>query len=67
MPCGPVSLVSVVPVHGRARALLRDVLPGVHGLVDTNQHEILQTSDFLTLLDRYPGWDWRRQPSTDLQ
>ncbi|MEU4129976.1 hypothetical protein [Streptomyces wuyuanensis] len=56
-----------MPVHGRARALLRDVLPGVHGLVDTNQHEILQTSDFLTLLDRYPGWDWRRQPSTDLQ
>jgi hypothetical protein len=50
-----------------ARAFLRDVLPGVDGLVDTNHHEILQARDFLTLVDRYPGWDWRRQPSTDLQ
>ena len=50
-----------------ARAFLRDVLAGVDGLVDTNHHEILQVRDFLTLMDRYPGWDWRRQPSTDLQ
>ncbi|MFE0862248.1 hypothetical protein ACFW5C_15710 [Streptomyces rochei] len=49
-----------------ARALLRDVLPGLDGLVDTNHYEILQTSEFLKLLDRYAGWDWRRQPSTDL-
>jgi hypothetical protein len=49
-----------------ARALLREVLPGLGGLVDTNHHEILQASEFLTMLDRYPGWDWRRQPSTDL-
>ncbi|MEU9221490.1 hypothetical protein AB0D47_33755 [Streptomyces sp. NPDC048376] len=49
-----------------ARALLRDVLPGLDGLVDTNHHEILQTSEFLKLLDRYAGWDWRRQPSMDL-
>ncbi|MFD5157282.1 hypothetical protein ACFWMJ_04305 [Streptomyces hawaiiensis] len=43
-----------------------DVLPGVDGLVDTNHHEVLQASEFLTLVDRFPGWDWRRQPSTDL-
>ncbi|OMI84636.1 hypothetical protein BSZ07_37780 [Streptomyces sp. M1013] len=49
-----------------ARALLRDVLPGLDGLVDTNHYEILQTGEFLKLLDRYAGWDWRRQPSTDL-
>ncbi|MDT9691760.1 hypothetical protein Q5762_26145 [Streptomyces sp. P9(2023)] len=49
-----------------ARAFLRDVLPGVDGLVDTNHHEILQASEFLTLVDRHPGWDWRRRPSTDL-
>ncbi|OKJ48740.1 hypothetical protein AMK28_34230 [Streptomyces sp. CB02115] len=50
-----------------ARVFLRDVLPGVDGLVDTNHFEILQASEFLTLVDRYPGWDWRRQPSTDLE
>jgi hypothetical protein len=50
-----------------ARAFLHDVLPGVDGLVDTNHHEILQASQFLTLVDRYPEWDWRRQPSTALQ
>lgn len=50
-----------------ARALLREVLPGLDGLVDTNHDEILQASEFLTLVDRHPGWDWRRQPSTDLQ
>ncbi|MGY4926610.1 hypothetical protein [Streptomyces sp. 900105755] len=50
-----------------ARAFLRDVLPGMDGLVDTNHHEILQASQFLTLVGRYSEWDWRRQPSTDLQ
>ncbi|WP_260147644.1 hypothetical protein [Streptomyces sp. CEV 2-1] len=50
-----------------ARLFLRDVLPGVDGLVDTNHFEILPTSDFLTLVNRHPCWDWRRQPSTDLQ
>ncbi|MFC8094879.1 hypothetical protein [Streptomyces sp. NPDC057301] len=50
-----------------ARALLRELLPGVDGLVDTNHFEILQASEFLALVDRYPGWDWRRQPSTDLE
>ncbi|WP_244529854.1 hypothetical protein [Streptomyces wuyuanensis] len=50
-----------------ARAFLRDVLPGVDGLVDTNHFEILQASRFLTLLDSHPSWDWRRQPSTDPQ
>ncbi|MEU0627980.1 hypothetical protein [Streptomyces sp. NPDC005989] len=50
-----------------ARAFLRDVLPGVDGLVDTNHFEILQASEFLTLVDRHPGWDWRRRASTDLQ
>ncbi|MFE1442369.1 hypothetical protein [Streptomyces sp. NPDC058739] len=49
-----------------ARALLRDVLPGVDGLLDTNHFEILRAIDFLTLLDRYPAWDWRRVPGTDL-
>ncbi|MFF3291723.1 hypothetical protein [Streptomyces sp. NPDC003023] len=49
-----------------ARAFLRDVLPGVDGLVDTNHHEILPANEFLTLVDRHPGWDWRRVPSTDL-
>lgn len=50
-----------------ARVFLRDVLPGVDGLLDTNHHEILPADDFLTLLDRHPAWDWRRQPSTDLR
>ncbi|MEU5690050.1 hypothetical protein [Streptomyces venezuelae] len=50
-----------------ARTFLRDVLPGVQGLVDTNHFEILPTSEFLTLVDRHPSWDWRRQPSTDLR
>lgn len=49
-----------------ARAFLREVLPDVDGLVDTNHHEILQAGEFLMLVDRYPGLDWRRQPSTDL-
>ncbi|MFE2290529.1 hypothetical protein [Streptomyces sp. NPDC059452] len=50
-----------------ARAFLREVLPGVDGLVDTNHFEILPTSAFLTLLGRHPDWDWRRRPSTDLR
>ncbi|WP_229700631.1 hypothetical protein [Streptomyces camponoticapitis] len=50
-----------------ARTFLRDVLPGVDGLVDTNHFEILPASGFLTLMDRHPDWDWRRQPSTHLQ
>lgn len=50
-----------------ARAFLRDVLPGVDGLVDTNHFEILKASEFLTLIDLHPEWDWRRQPSTDLE
>ncbi|MFJ8853055.1 hypothetical protein [Streptomyces sp. NPDC102437] len=50
-----------------ARAFLRDVLPGVDGLVDTDHFEILRASEFLTLVDSHPGWDWRRQASTDLQ
>ncbi|MFF2164380.1 hypothetical protein ACFVWP_27175 [Streptomyces sp. NPDC058175] len=50
-----------------ARVFLREVLPGVDGLVDTNHHEILPVSEFLTLVDRFPGWDWRRQSSTGLQ
>ncbi|MEV7375776.1 hypothetical protein AB0O51_33415 [Streptomyces sp. NPDC090301] len=50
-----------------ARAFLRDVLPGLDGLVDTNHYEILQVNEFLTLVARHPDWDWRRQPSTDLK
>ncbi|MEU1436443.1 hypothetical protein ABZ438_20525 [Streptomyces sp. NPDC005786] len=50
-----------------ARTFLRDVLPGVDGLVDTNHFEILPASRFLALMGRHPEWDWRRQPSTDLQ
>ncbi|MER5277872.1 hypothetical protein ABT025_19240 [Streptomyces sp. NPDC002809] len=50
-----------------ARAFLREVLPGVDGLVDTNHFEILPASEFLALVDRHPGWDWRRRPSTDLR
>ncbi|MFJ1594906.1 hypothetical protein ACIOD0_32355 [Kitasatospora albolonga] len=50
-----------------ARAFLREVLPGVDGLVDTNHFEILPTSGFLALMDRHPDWDWRRRPSTDLR
>lgn len=50
-----------------ARAFVRQVLPGMHGLVDTNHHEILQASEFLTLVERHPGWDWRRRPSTELK
>lgn len=50
-----------------ARTFLRDVLPGVDDLVDTNHFEILPASGFLTLIDRHPDWDWRRQPSTHLQ
>ncbi|WP_328907872.1 hypothetical protein OG230_35465 [Streptomyces sp. NBC_00234] len=50
-----------------ARAFLRRVLPDCTGLVDTNHFEILQADEFLVLVDRYPQWDWRRLPSTDLQ
>ncbi|MGW3660395.1 hypothetical protein ACWD6R_34230 [Streptomyces sp. NPDC005151] len=50
-----------------ARAFLGQVLPGFDGLVDTNHFEILSASEFLTLMKRYPRWDWRRQPSTDIQ
>ncbi|MFE0420480.1 hypothetical protein ACFW25_40765, partial [Streptomyces tendae] len=32
----------------------------------SNHYEVLQTSEFLKLLDRYAGWDWRPQPSTGL-
>ncbi|MFD9007323.1 hypothetical protein ACFV0T_41455 [Streptomyces sp. NPDC059582] len=49
-----------------ARAFLRDVLPGFGGLVDTNHYEIIQAGEFLTLINRHPGWDWRRRPSTEL-
>ncbi|MFC9249478.1 hypothetical protein ACFT7S_37160 [Streptomyces sp. NPDC057136] len=49
-----------------ARAFLRQVLAGFDGLVDTNHFEILPATEFLTLMDRYPLWDWRRRPSTDL-
>ncbi|BAG17070.1 hypothetical protein SGR_241 [Streptomyces griseus subsp. griseus NBRC 13350] len=49
-----------------ARTLLREVLPGVDGLVDTNHFEILPVSGFLGLLARHPEWDWRRRPSTEL-
>lgn len=45
-----------------ARVFLRDVLPGADGLVDTNHHEILQASELLTLVDRYPGRDWGARP-----
>ncbi|MFF3957096.1 hypothetical protein ACFYY1_28325 [Streptomyces sp. NPDC001890] len=50
-----------------ARVFLREVLPGVDGLVDTDHYDILQADEFLALMDRHPGWDWRRQASTDLQ
>ncbi|MFE9859902.1 hypothetical protein [Streptomyces sp. NPDC005780] len=49
-----------------ARVFLRDVLPGVDGLVDTNHFEILPTAGFLAVMNGHPGWDWRRRPSTDL-
>ncbi|WP_405979336.1 hypothetical protein [Streptomyces sp. NBC_00158] len=49
-----------------ARAFLRDVLPGIDGLLDTNHFEILRASEFLALVERSPDWDWRRQPSTDV-
>ncbi|WP_327270199.1 hypothetical protein OG233_27730 [Streptomyces sp. NBC_01218] len=50
-----------------ARAFLREVLPGVDGLVDTNHFEILRASAFLALVERHPGWDWRRRPSTEVR
>ncbi|MGW4390890.1 hypothetical protein [Streptomyces sp. NPDC004685] len=50
-----------------ARVFLRGVLPGVDGLVDTNHYEILPVREFLTLVDRFPGRDLRRQQSTALQ
>ncbi|WP_405461125.1 hypothetical protein OG786_27340 [Streptomyces sp. NBC_00101] len=50
-----------------ARAFLREVLPGVDGLVDTNHFEILRASVFLALVERHPGWDWRRRPSTEVR
>lgn len=52
---------------GAARAFLGDVLPGLDGLVDTSHYEILQASEFLTLVNCHPDWDWRRQPSTDIE
>lgn len=50
-----------------ARAFLRGVLLGLEGLVDTNYDEILRAGGFLMLVERCPGWDWRRQLSMDLQ
>lgn len=63
----PYAVYVSCPSMDAARAFLRHVLPGGDGLVDTNHFEILQTGEFLTLLARYPQWDWRRLPSTDLQ
>ncbi|MFI0940311.1 hypothetical protein [Streptomyces sp. NPDC021020] len=50
-----------------ARALLRHVLDGFDGLIDTNHGEILWADEFLALLDEHPAWDWRRQPSAALR
>ncbi|MGI5372436.1 hypothetical protein [Streptomyces sp. A244] len=50
-----------------ARALLRHVLDGFDGLVDTDHFEILPAHEFLTLLGHHPDWDWRRRPSTELR
>ncbi len=49
-----------------ARALLGQVLPDFDGLVDTDHYDILPAVEFLSLLFRYPRWDWRRVPSADL-
>jgi hypothetical protein len=50
-----------------ARAFLRHVLDGFDGLIDTNHFEILPANQFLAVVERHPGWDWRRQPSTDFR
>ncbi|OEJ22271.1 hypothetical protein BGK67_32365 [Streptomyces subrutilus] len=50
-----------------ARTFLRYVLDGFDGLIDTNHFEILPAKEFLALVDGYPEWDWRRQPSTALR
>ncbi|MFD3487561.1 hypothetical protein [Streptomyces sp. NPDC058665] len=50
-----------------ARVFLRQVLDGFDGLVDTNHFEILPANEFLTLVNRHPAWDWRRQPSTEVR
>ncbi|MFE3879226.1 hypothetical protein ACFXPX_33085 [Kitasatospora sp. NPDC059146] len=49
-----------------ARALLRHILPGLAATVDTDHWELIPSDDFLGLLARHPGWDWRRVPSTEL-
>lgn len=49
-----------------ARALLREVLRGFDGLIDTNHFEVLSAQEFLAVLARHPEWDWRRTPSTEL-
>ncbi|MFF0075621.1 hypothetical protein [Streptomyces sp. NPDC005494] len=48
------------------RALLGHLLPGFHGLVDTDHGDILPAHEFLGLLGRYPRWDWRRVPRADV-
>lgn len=65
------SVIILVPAEQRptleaARTFLRDVLPGVNGLVDTDHSEILPASGFLALMERHPEWDWRRQPGKNL-
>ncbi|MFJ6725847.1 hypothetical protein ACIQPQ_13135 [Streptomyces sp. NPDC091281] len=62
----PYAALVEYPSVDAARTVLRRVLPGVHGLVDTDHHEILRADDFLTLLDRFPDWDWHHRPSTEL-
>ncbi|MFH9072787.1 hypothetical protein [Streptomyces alboflavus] len=41
------------------RGLLREILPGLVGLIDTNFGEILEYGRVLERFEHEPDWDWR--------
>ncbi|MFD5697982.1 hypothetical protein [Streptomyces lasiicapitis] len=41
------------------RDLLREVIPGLSGFLDTNFGEVLAYELVLERFERNPGWDWR--------
>lgn len=51
----------LVEYHDAAciRQLLRDVLPGIRGVLDTNHGEFRDYRTALERLDQDPSWDWR--------
>ncbi|MEU1311579.1 hypothetical protein ABZ419_22180 [Streptomyces cinnamoneus] len=47
------------PDVSSVRDLLREVIHGMSGLLDTNYGELLEFADVLDRFRREPAWDWR--------